>query len=102
MLILTRKSSESIRIGDDITITIMRIEPGQVRVGIEAPRGLAVHREEVYARIQAKRPDAAPPGPAMGIEQWGHDADPAEEPEQAQIDPADEAEALVDDRRPAE
>ena len=59
MLILTRKCNESIRIGDNITITIMRIEPGQVRVGIDAPRGLPVHREEVYDRIQAENREAA-------------------------------------------
>ena len=61
MLILTRKCNESIRIGDDVTITIMRIEPGQVRVGIDAPRGVPVHREEVYERIQAEQDAIVPP-----------------------------------------
>jgi len=59
MLILTRKVNESIRIGDDVTITIMRIDAGQVRIGIDAPRGLSVHREEVYQRIQAENRQAA-------------------------------------------
>jgi len=64
MLILTRKCNESIRIGDNITVTIMRIEPGQVRVGIDAPRGLPVHREEVYERILAENREAAQVAPA--------------------------------------
>ena len=59
MLILTRKCNESIRIGDEITITVMRIDSGQVRIGIDAPRGVPVHREEVYERIQAENRQAA-------------------------------------------
>jgi carbon storage regulator len=52
MLVLTRKTDERIRIGDDITITIVKIEPGKVRVGIEAPADVAVHRQEIYQAIQ--------------------------------------------------
>lgn len=59
VLILTRKCNESIRIGDDITITMMRVDAGQVRIGIDAPRGVPVHREEVYERIQAENREAA-------------------------------------------
>ncbi len=51
MLILTRKIGESIVIGDDIKITVVNIEGSQVRLGINAPRSIAVHREEVYERI---------------------------------------------------
>lgn len=51
MLILTRKSGEGINIGDDIKITIMEIKGRQVRVGIEAPPELIVHREEIYAKV---------------------------------------------------
>lgn len=51
MLILTRKKSESIRIGDDITLTIMSVGGRQISIGIQAPEHVAVHREEVYQRI---------------------------------------------------
>lgn len=51
MLILTRRSGESIRIGQDIEITMLGIKGNQVRVGISAPKDVAVHREEIYARI---------------------------------------------------
>ncbi|KPA87792.1 MULTISPECIES: carbon storage regulator CsrA [Pseudomonas] len=53
MLILTRKIGESINIGDNITITILGVSGQQVRVGINAPKDVAVHREEIYQRIQA-------------------------------------------------
>ena len=52
MLILTRRSGESVKIGDDITVTVLGIRHGQVRVGITAPKNVAVHREEVYERLQ--------------------------------------------------
>ena len=55
MLILTRRQQESLRIGDDITVTILSVKGHQVRVGIEAPRSVVVHREEIYARIRADR-----------------------------------------------
>ncbi len=51
MLILTRKSGESIIIGDDIKITVVNIEGSQVRLGVDAPRDITVHRQEVYDRI---------------------------------------------------
>jgi carbon storage regulator len=52
MLILTREEGESIMIGNDITITVVRVSGNKVRVGIKAPRRVAVHREEIYAAIQ--------------------------------------------------
>lgn len=52
MLILTRKVGESINIGDDITITILGVSGQQVRIGINAPKDVAVHREEIYQRIR--------------------------------------------------
>ena len=55
MLILTRKVGESINIGDDITITILGVSGQQVRIGINAPKDVAVHREEIYQRIQHER-----------------------------------------------
>ena len=52
MLLLTRKDGESITIGDDITVTVVRSGDGQVRLGIDAPRHVAVHRQEVADRIR--------------------------------------------------
>lgn len=54
MLILTRRVGESLMIGDDISVTLLEIKGNQARVGIEAPRNIAVHREEVYEKIQAQ------------------------------------------------
>ncbi|WP_152227572.1 carbon storage regulator CsrA [Pseudomonas sp. SCB32] len=53
MLILTRNVSQTIRIGDDIEIAILRVKGNQVRVGVTAPAHITVHRDEVYQRIQA-------------------------------------------------
>lgn len=54
MLILTRRVGESIVIGDDIDITVLSIKERQVRIGINAPRTLPVHREEIYLKIKAE------------------------------------------------
>ncbi len=51
MLILTRKNGETIRIGDDIEVTVLAVTGNQVRIGIDAPQEVPVHREEVYQRI---------------------------------------------------
>lgn len=55
MLILTRKIGETIRINDDISVTVLGVNGMQVRLGIEAPEGVAVHRQEIYERIQAQK-----------------------------------------------
>jgi carbon storage regulator len=55
MLILTRKVGESLRIGDDVIVTIAEVRGSQIKVQIEAPREVAVHREEVYFRIQREQ-----------------------------------------------
>ena len=52
MLILTRKVGETIKIGDDISVTVLGVKGNQVRVGVGAPRDVSVHREEIYERIQ--------------------------------------------------
>jgi len=59
VLVLTRKVGEKIQIGDDISITIMEVKGKQVRVGIEAPATVKVHREEIYQRIREENINAA-------------------------------------------
>jgi carbon storage regulator len=63
MLILTRKSGESITIGDDVKVTVIEVKGKQVRVGIDAPRNYVIHREEVYIRIQEENRLAAEKSP---------------------------------------
>ena len=55
MLIITRKDNESLFIGDDIKITVLDVKGNQVRIGIDAPKDIDVHREEVYRRIQSEQ-----------------------------------------------
>jgi carbon storage regulator len=57
MLILTRRVSETIMIGDEVTCTILSVSPNQVRVGINAPKSVAVHRQEIYERIKKEQAD---------------------------------------------
>ena len=51
MLILTRKVGEALMIGDKISVTVLEVRGNQVRIGVEAPRNIAVHRQEIYNRI---------------------------------------------------
>ncbi len=55
MLILTRRAGETVMIGSDVTITVLGVKGNQVRIGINAPRDVAVHREEIYERIQSEK-----------------------------------------------
>ncbi len=52
MLILTRRVGETLMIGDDVSVTVLRVKGNQVRLGVNAPRDVSVHREEIYDRIQ--------------------------------------------------
>lgn len=62
MLVLTRRSGQAIRIGDDVVVRVLSAEGGQLRLGIEAPREVRVHREEVYEALALANEEAGRPG----------------------------------------
>lgn len=55
MLILTRRISESVIIGDSVKVTVLGVKGNQIRIGIEAPKDVSIHREEIYERIQKEK-----------------------------------------------
>jgi carbon storage regulator len=74
MLILTRRVGETVMIGNDVTVTILGVKGNQVRVGINAPKNVAVHREEIYERIKREKQ-----GDGQGDSQGeAQDSEPAE------------------------
>ncbi len=62
MLILTRRIGESIRIGDDVTVIVLGVQGNAVRVGVDAPKAVPVHRQEVYEAIHTGSTEQAQPG----------------------------------------
>jgi len=84
MLILTRRTGETVMIGNDVTLTVLGVKGNQVRIGINAPKNVPVHREEIYERIKrelaggevngnTQDAPAPPPGrPKLGLRPKGH------------------------------
>ena len=60
MLILTRRVGETLMIGDDVTVTVLGVKGNQVRIGVNAPKDVAVHREEIYDRIKQEGGESSP------------------------------------------
>ena len=77
MLVLTRRSSQSIVIGKDIVVTVLEVRGDQVRIGVSAPRDVDVHREEVFLELQESNRSAASPS-AEAVEALGQLLPPAQ------------------------
>lgn len=61
MLILTRRVGETLMVGDDVTVTVLGVKGNQVRIGVNAPKDVSVHREEIYQRILREKNQAGEP-----------------------------------------
>lgn len=67
MLILTRRVGETLVIGDEVTVTVLGVRGNQVRLGVNAPKEVAVHREEIYQRIQMEKGGEKAPSDDNGL-----------------------------------
>lgn len=72
MLILTRRVGETLMIGDEVTVTVLGVKGNQVRIGVNAPRDVAVHREEIYERIKREQAEGVS---VPGVVAQGHRLD---------------------------
>ena len=75
MLILTRRVGETLMVGDEVTVTVLGVKGNQVRIGVNAPREVAVHREEIYERIKAEEGQEGQEGQEEEQEQLGNTAE---------------------------
>ncbi len=75
MLILTRRVGETLMVGDDVTVTVLGVKGNQVRIGVNAPKEVAVHREEIYQRIQKEREGGSSHGGGNSHQEWTHEAE---------------------------
>ncbi len=96
MLILTRRIGESIRIGDDVCVTVLEVKGVQVRLGIAAPATVAVHREEVFNRIAHERELSPPAQPALS----GHSSQGQSAPGRTNHTRTDQVKPAYDAQKP--
>jgi carbon storage regulator len=68
MLILTRRVGETLMIGDEVTVTVLGVKGNQVRIGVNAPKNVSVHREEIYERIRRERESGTTGGSGSSTE----------------------------------
>ncbi len=78
MLILTRNIGESLRIGDEVSVTVLGTKGGQVRIGVDAPKSVSVHREEIYRRIQQEQQGERAPRETAQPQSYAKKPRPAE------------------------